>query len=294
MTNFIKNLLFFAFYTLIVFIFINNSDTIVSSVNSSINLFLNTVFPSLFPFFMLVDILNNYNYFGYFRSIIKFKYSDLFIVSIISGLPSNSKYLSTLINENLISKKDASILLGITFFPNPMFVIGIVSSFLGSKIIGIKLLASLYLSSFIVFILNYKKLDNITYNNKNLKKDFSTLLKTSILKNISLLLVIYGTILIFTILVNLLTEYISINKIFLSIINLFLEMTSGLKLTSTLSNPILKIILSAFGLSFTGLSVIMQAFTILPSSSIDIKIFIKNKFLMIMLNIIIIYIIINI
>lgn len=294
MTNFIKNLLFFAFYTLIVFIFINNSDTIVSSVNSSINLFLNTVFPSLFPFFMLVDILNNYNYFGYFRSIIKFKYSDLFIVSIISGLPSNSKYLSTLINENLISKKDASILLGITFFPNPMFVIGIVSSFLGSKIIGIKLLASLYLSSFIVFILNYKKLDNITYNNKNLKKDFSTLLKTSILKNISLLLVIYGTILIFTILVNLLTEYISINKIFLSIINLFLEMTSGLKLTSTLSNPTLKIILSAFGLSFTGLSVIMQAFTILPSSSIDIKIFIKNKFLMIMLNIIIIYIIINI
>lgn len=294
MTNFIKNLLFFAFYTLIVFIFINNSDTIVSSVNSSINLFLNTVFPSLFPFFMLVDILNNYNYFGYFRSIIKFKYSDLFIVSIISGLPSNSKYLSTLINENLISKKDASILLGITFFPNPMFVIGIVSSFLGSKIIGIKLLASLYLSSFIVFILNYKKLDNITYNNKNLKKDFSTLLKTSILKNISLLLVIYGTILIFTILVNLLTEYISINKIFLSIINLFLEMTSGLKLTSTLSNPTLKIILSAFGLSFTGLSVIMQVFTILPSSSIDIKIFIKNKFLMIMLNIIIIYIIINI
>lgn len=294
MTNFIKNLLFFAFYTLIVFIFINNSDTIVSSVNSSINLFLNTVFPSLFPFFMLVDILNNYNYFGYFRSIIKFKYSDLFIVSIISGLPSNAKYLSTLINENLISKKDASILLGITFFPNPMFVIGIVSSFLGSKIIGIKLLASLYLSSFIVFILNYKKLDNITYNNKNLKKDFSTLLKTSILKNISLLLVIYGTILIFTILVNLLTEYISINKIFLSIINLFLEMTSGLKLTSTLSNPTLKIILSAFGLSFTGLSVIMQAFTILPSSSIDIKIFIKNKFLMIMLNIIIIYIIINI
>ncbi len=294
MTNFIKNLLFFTFYTLIVFIFINNSDTIVSSVNFSINLFLNTVFPSLFPFFMLVDILNNYNYFGYFRSIIKFKYSDLFIVSIISGLPSNSKYLSTLINENLISKKDASILLGITFFPNPMFVIGIVSSFLGSKIIGIKLLASLYLSSFIVFILNYKKLDNITYNNKNLKKDFSTLLKTSILKNISLLLVIYGTILIFTILVNLLTEYISINKIFLSIINLFLEMTSGLKLTSTLSNPTLKIILSAFGLSFTGLSVIMQAFTILPSSSIDIKIFIKNKFLMIMLNIIIIYIIINI
>lgn len=294
MTNFIKNLLFFAFYTLIVFIFINNSDTIISSVNFSINLFLNTVFPSLFPFFMLVDILNNYNYFEYFRSIIKFKYSDLFIVSIISGLPSNAKYLSNLINENLISKKDASILLGITFFPNPMFVIGIVSSFLGSKIMGIKLLVSLYLSSFIVFLLNYKKLSNINYNYKKSKKDFSTLLKTSILKNISLLVVIFGTILIFTILVNLLTKYLNINKTFLSIINLLLEMTSGLKLTSTLSSPTLKVILSALGLSFSGLSIIMQAFAILPKSSIDIKTFIKNKLLVIILNIIIISIIINI
>lgn len=159
---------------------------------------------------------------------------------------------------------------------------------------GIKLLVSLYLSSFIVFILNYKKLSNINYNYKKTKKDFSTLLKTSILKNISLLVVIFGTILIFTILVNLLTKYLNINKTFLSIINLFLEMTSGLKLTSTLSSPTLKVILSALGLSFSGLSIIMQAFAILPKTSIDIKTFIKNKLLVIILNIIIISIIINI
>ena len=159
---------------------------------------------------------------------------------------------------------------------------------------GIKLLVSLYLSSFIVFILNYKKLSNINYNYKKSKKDFSTLLKTSILKNISLLVVIFGTILIFTILVNLLTKYLNINKTFLSIINLLLEMTSGLKLTSTLNSPTLKVILSALGLSFSGLSIIMQAFAILPKSSIDIKTFIKNKLLVIILNIIIISIIINI
>lgn len=159
---------------------------------------------------------------------------------------------------------------------------------------GIKLLVSLYLSSFIVFILNYKKLSNINYNYKKSKKDFSTLLKTSILKNISLLVVIFGTILIFTILVNLLTKYLNINKTFLSIINLLLEMTSGLKLTSTLSSPTLKVILSALGLSFSGLSIIMQAFAILPKTSIDIKTFIKNKLLVIILNIIIISIIINI
>lgn len=289
MTNFIKNLLIFIFYTLIIFIFINNTDLVMYSVNSSINLFLSNVFPSLFPFFMLVDILSNYNYFEYFKSIIKFKYSDLFIVSIISGLPSNAKYLSNLINENLITKKDASILLGVSFFPNPMFVIGIVSSLLNSKIIGIKLLILLYLSSFIVFILNYKNLNNINYKYKSIKKDISTLLKTSIIKNISLLVVIFGTILVFTLLVNFISKYLS-NKVLLSIINLLLEITSGIKLTSTLSSPTLKIILTSLGLSISGLSVIMQALTMLPKNFIDMKLFIKNKLLVVIIYLILVII----
>lgn len=289
MTNFIKNLLIFIFYTLIIFIFINNTDLVIYSVNSSINLFLSNVFPSLFPFFMLVDILNNYNYFEYFKSIIKFKYSDLFIVSIISGLPSNAKYLSNLINENLITKKDASILLGVSFFPNPMFVIGIVSSLLNSKIIAIKLLILLYLSSFIVFILNYKNLNNINYKYKSIKKDISTLLKTSIIKNISLLVVIFGTILVFTLLVNFISKYLC-NKVLLSIINLLLEITSGIKLTSTLSSPTLKIILTSLGLSISGLSVIMQALTMLPKNFIDMKLFIKNKLLVVIIYLVLVII----
>ena len=76
-----------------------------------------------------------------------------------SGLPSNAKIINSLLSKGLISKKDASIVMSFTFFPNPMFVITSVGILMnGSFKLGISLLIINYISNFIMYLFNYKKL----------------------------------------------------------------------------------------------------------------------------------------
>lgn len=288
----VKKIIFFILTTIFIIIFISNPSIIISSVNSSLNIFINNVFISLFPFFILADFLINYDYVYFLSKLFKFKYSYIILLSMISGLPSNSKYIYSLLKNKEISIKDASILLSISYFPNPMFVITTVGMlFLNNIKLGIVLLINIYLSNFILYIIYYRKLsNNKVYINKD-KLSFSKLLRTSILNNINNLLVILGTLVFFTLISNIIFNYIDIPIIIESIINGLLEMTSGIKKISIINtNTNLKFILIGICLSFSSLSIITQSLSILSEYKIDIKLLIKNKLLLIIINTIINYI----
>ena len=296
MLNKTKKVLIFMLSSLFIYLFISNLNIIIDSVNASLDIFINNIFVSLFPFFLLADILINYNYIYYLSKIFKFKYSYIILMSMISGLPSNAKYISNLLDNNQISTHDAEILLSITFFPNPMFVIGTVGTIMMNNTkLGIILLINIYLSNLILYIYYYNKLErkNITINTNQLA--FPNLLKESILKNINTLLVILGTIVLFILLSNIIFNYIKLNPLIQSIIASLLEMTSGIKKISILSlNTNLKFILISTSLMFSGLSIITQALSILSDYKLNIKFILKNKLFLIIINLVLslIYIII--
>lgn len=283
-----KKVLIFMLSSLFIYLFISNPNIIIDSVNTSLDIFINNIFVSLFPFFLLADILINYNYIYYLSKIFKFKYSYIILMSMISGLPSNAKYISNLLDNNQISTHDAEILLSITFFPNPMFVIGTVGTIMMNNTkLGIILLINIYLSNLILYIYYYNKLErkNIAINTNQLT--FPNLLKESILKNINTLLVILGTIVLFILLSNNIFNYIKLNPLIQSIIASILEMTSGIKKISILSlNTNLKFILISTSLMFSGLSIITQAFSILSDHNLNIKLILKNKLILILINLI--------
>lgn len=284
MIKFIKDITLTILFTLILYIFLTNSKLIISSVNNGINVFTKSVLPSLLPFFILTDILLEFNYFSNLKKIIKLKYTNFFTVSIISGLPSNAKYLSDMLRDKKITLNDASRLLGMSFFPNPMFVIGTVCTLFNTRK-PIIILLIIYLSTLLVYIINYKCLDdNDLIDSQNKVKLFS-LLKTSITSSFNSLIVILGIIIIFSILTNIIKYYFNLNSVTSSVISSILELTTGVKSISILSIPeVYKYTLLSFALSSSGLSVNMQALGILSNYKIDYKYYLKNKLLVIILS----------
>lgn len=287
MLNKLKKLFTFLTFTLLIFTFINNSNIIIDSVNVSINLFIKNLFVSLFPFFLLADFLINYNYVYYLSKIFKFKYSYVILMCMLSGLPSNAKYISKLLENNQINKEDAEILMSVTFFPNPMFVVVSIGVLVfNNTFTGIVMLLNIYLSNIIFYLIKYKKLtkNNIKINNNQLS--FSSLLKSSILNNMNTLIVILGTIVFFTTITNILFNYIEIPLVFESIITSIFEMTSGIKKISDLTiSTNLKYMLISSSLSLSGLSILAQASSMLSNYNLDFKSIIKNKLIILLLNI---------
>lgn len=287
MLNKLKKLFIFLTFTLLIFTFINNSNIIIDSVNVSINLFIKNLFVSLFPFFLLADFLINYNYVYYLSKIFKFKYSYVILMCMLSGLPSNAKYISKLLENNQINKKDAEILMSVTFFPNPMFVVVSIGVLVfNNTFTGIVMLLNIYLSNIIFYLIKYKKLtkNNIKINNNQLS--FSSLLKSSILNNMNTLIVILGTIVFFTTITNILFNYIEMPLVFESIITSIFEMTSGIKKISDLTiSTNLKYMLISSSLSLSGLSILAQASSMLSNYNLDFKSIIKNKLIILLLNI---------
>lgn len=287
MLNKLKKIFIFLTFTLLIFTFINNSNIIIDSVNVSINLFIKNLFVSLFPFFLLADFLINYNYIYYLSKIFKFKYSYVILMCMLSGLPSNAKYISKLLENNQINKEDAEILMSVTFFPNPMFVVVSIGVLVfNNTFTGIVMLLNIYLSNIIFYLIKYKKLtkNNIKINNNQLS--FSSLLKSSILNNMNTLIVILGTIVFFTTITNILFNYIEMPLVFESIITSIFEMTSGIKKISDLTiSTNLKYMLISSSLSLSGLSILAQASSMLSNYNLDFKSIIKNKLIILLLNI---------
>ena len=286
MTQYIKKILAYILLTLILYTFLMYPNIIILSVNNSLKVFIESLFPSLFPFLILSDILNNYNYFYYIQKIFKFKYSDIILMCAVSGLPSNAKYISAMLDNNEINKEEAEYLLSCTFFPSPMYVISVIGfSLLHSKLVGFILLIIVYISNVLFFIFNYKKFKKAQNIIIHKRKTFSNLIKQSITNNIEILLIILGTLVVFNSLINIISYYFEINDLILSIINLFLEMTSGInKVTGLSIKNNIKYILICTSLSFSGISVLSQAISILSKYNLNIRLIIKQKIIIALIS----------
>ncbi|NLL44558.1 MAG: hypothetical protein GX247_02690 [Mollicutes bacterium] len=279
----------------LIFQILTKSDTILETVDFSINLFINNIFPSLFPFFVLSEILINYGFVELIGELFKpfmhklFRINSncafIFIMSIISGFPSSAKYTRELYLKGLINEYEATKILMFSHFSNPLFILGTISIlFLNNKDVGLLILICHYFTNIIIGIIfrnfypsNNEKSNisiksavlNMHKKRINNEKSFGQIITNSLINSINTLLLVLGIITMFLVLTTIIDNNINFNNYNQSILNGFIEMTQGLKYISLLDIPLkLKSILSTMIISFGGLSVHMQVMGILN----DIKI----------------------
>lgn len=277
-----------------------NSEEVIKSVLFAISIWKENLFPTLFPFFLLSELLVHYGFIDFLGELLK-RYMNKFfylpgeasfvlIGSLISGFPSSAKYTKKLYDNNVISGQEGSYLLTFTHFSNPLFVIGTIGSiFLKNKKIGIIILICHILTNFIIAFLFKPKENPYTKNEKcnfrqalrkmhykrlSHKDTFGSVLSNSILNTINILLLLLGIITTFLILTSLIDNVFNLDEPFKTLLNGFLEMTQGVKYSSMLNTSlIIKASLITFIISFGGLSVHTQVISIISDTTIEYKYF---------------------
>lgn len=276
-----NNILLLYFLIFIEILILFNSKLIVISVINSSKLFITKIFPSLFPTMIIgVCLIKlNVNYiipkfiYKLFNRLFNFNYAmtNIYIISMLTGTPSNAIYINKYIDNGLITEKEATSMLCITHFINPLFVVaGVGLGVFNNVKIGFLLLIMEYISNFIKAYINK---NNFNSKNKNINdiKEYNVInsLITSIKESISSLLMIFGIVITFNMLVSLLVNIFDLTYLFNVIINGLLEMTGGIiKLSNLNINIYLKIFLAYYFLNFGGLCIQMQAISMLENKKI--------------------------
>lgn len=274
---------------------LTSSETIMKTIGFSFNVWKNNIFPSLFPFFVLSHILINYGFVELVGELFKpimnkvFKFKGIgafvFIMSLVSGFPSNAKYVRELYLSGLINEYEGSKILTFTHFSNPLFILGTVSiMFLNNKEIGIFILFCHYIGNIIVGFLfrNYyisnSESSSISFKKAILEmhkkrissnKSFGNVISEALVNGIDTLLLIFGVVTFFLVITTIIDNIFNLPRYYQSILNGIFEMTQGLKYVSLLDIPLkIKGTLSVLFISFGGLSVHMQVLSIISDTKI--------------------------
>ena len=297
----ISNFTFCLFCFISIFIIFKHNAEVATIIIKAVNLFLTKVFVSLFPMFIINDILINLNIPYYFYLIFNklfvrvFHTSGLgayvFIMSLISGTPTNAYILKELVNDQKLSSKEASHYLMFTYFSNPLFLT-MMLSMIFSLNTALKIIIIHYTANLIIAFLIRKKAPTITKAivGKETKK-MGNILITSISKSINTLLMILGTISFYMLVTYILTTPIKNNTLCLTLISGFLEITNGLNNLANLQILTkLKEIIAIAIISFGGLSIHTQIKGILEDTNIKYKYFLKGRILHVIIGIILVLI----
>lgn len=151
----------FILFTILLVVF---SKSNLSAAKTGLSLWVNSVVPSLFPFFVAVELLSYTNVISMLGRYLNFLMRPLFnvpgegsfpfIMGIISGYPTGAKIVSKFKNDGICSSVEAERLLAFTNNSGPLFIIGTVGiSLFGDVQIGILLLTTHILACITVGIL---------------------------------------------------------------------------------------------------------------------------------------------
>ncbi|MGE4282633.1 MAG: sporulation integral membrane protein YlbJ [Clostridia bacterium] len=208
-----------------------------------INLSLNVVFPSLFPFFVGTELLTGLGLVHILSVILEPVMRPIFNVpgsgsfafsmGIISGYPVGARITANLREKGLCTKTEGERLLTFCNNSGPLFILGAVAvGMFNRPAIGIILFISHFLASLTVGLCfrYYKRKDSISHSQKkwvygnifknsmkefrkfrkNDHRSFSDLFGNAIKNSVNLILAIGGFIIFFSVLIKLLEQYMII------------------------------------------------------------------------------------
>ena len=258
----------------VTFIMLFFSSEVKSGVIYGIKLSINTIIPTLFPFFILSDFWASYLTLPKESVIRKFFYNcfrikgdalTAFLCGTICGFPLGAKSAVDLYESKQIDKNELELLCAISSNPSCAFVIsGIGASMYNNAFVGILLYFSVILSACITGTIFKIKNTNISNSKENTRQSFS--LVYSIKKAGMSSITVSSYIIFFSALISLwcsVCENTSINLMCASLAEVS-SACSMIKDNLLLVTPI-SMSLTAFSLGFSGFSVHMQVFSFLPN-----------------------------
>ena len=265
---------------IILSLIVNPSNCINNALNGA-KLFVYKVFPTMFPFTILLNIIISYDGIYIYSKVfgrllckplkLPSKCSIVLIISFLCGYPMGAQYCCELLEKKDIDFNTASRLINIATNCSPLFLVGTIGeSMLGSSQYGYILLASSYISCLIMgliipsnnIIKETETIDKHIFKKQNIGK----VLKNSVENSIASSFLVLGFITIFSVLLGLIKttaifSAINQNTIIGSLLLGSIEMTNGCNFVSISSlNIEIKLMLFSFFTSFGGLCVIAQTY----------------------------------
>ncbi len=306
----IKNLLIIILLTVFLYLIIKNNLQIKINIIKTAKIFITQVFPSLFPMFILSSILINYGFVDLISFLLQKPFSLLFkinphtsyifIMSLLTGSPSNAKYSMDLLNKKYINLQEAKRILCFSYFTNPIFIINTTFPIFHDIKIVLKIIISVYLANIFIGLLLRKfdqkniikpiSFEETLVNINNKVKKFNDIFSEIIFKGIKTMILIFSTMIIFSCISTIISCYIT-NDIIKTIISGLLEISNGLNNLKIINTSIFfKELISILFLSFSGICIIFQIKSIIKN--ISIKEFVISRFLHVLISTIIFIIII--
>lgn len=255
MKNILKEISIFTIIFLYFIYIIKYNSYITEQTIYSVNIWLNKILPTLFPTFIIVDIIYNTNLPYYIEKYLHINF--IYIISILSGSPSNA-YILNKYNQNITK------ILSVTKYTSPIFTYTFLKAIFNHKtailLISLNILSNIILK----LIIKPKSIKYIIIKQETIY----TTITNSIKKNINTLITILGTIIFF----NTLPIHLIKNNLIKGIILSILEITTSLNnlLTTTLPYNI-KILLTVISLSTCGLCIETQIKSIINDTFINYK-----------------------
>lgn len=239
----------------------------------AIVLWLNSIVPALFPFFIVSGIIRKSG----LLQVISYRILPV-IMGFFSGYPVGAQVAADYLKTGLINKDDFYHIVSYSMVTGPAFLIGSCGiGFFSSQRIGYYFAVSHYFAAFLIWAVYGRKTKVKITKQKNLLKVKAekNILKSSLTASIDSIFMVLGYLIIFMMLLCMIrkTSVFEIinNEYFTALITGVMEMTIGAKEAAALENKLLAAAVTSFIISFGGLCVIGQTVTMLEG--IDISIF---------------------
>lgn len=297
-----KSLIYSALFLIILFTLLSFSKYSLESVRGSVNIFLNSLLPSLLPFMILSEIALFTDIFKTISNTIGKILSKIFmipkestiaiILGFLCGFPAGGTAVNRLYEAGTISKKQAYILLSFVNNNNPAFILATIGIGAFKNLsIGIILFISHYLAAIIIGIIysrysahiiiheNTKNSNNINknieknrhideniHNKSNNTTNAVDILRKCILNSFVTLGTVFGFILIFNLMFDLLNNIVLVklnlpNDI-IYILSGFVEITRGsFNILNLNLNLTYIICIESFLLGFSGMCILFQIYS---------------------------------
>lgn len=278
-------------------IIINPSRYILSAQNGMI-LFAMSVLPALFPFFFFSKLLSMFQADQALGNMLSKPLKRLYnippsggyimVMSLMCGYPVGAKLISEYHDQNILTKDEASGIAAMASTSGPLFILGTIGSIiLHNKSAALVILVSHYLSAFINGII-YR--NNREPSHANIPAMQSLTLKDSIYNAVISILMVGGYIIVFNIIIDVLID-IKVFEILTKLLSPALggiskgmlcsivEVTRGTAVIGKSNSSLIQMTAAiAAGVTFGGMSIIIQSITFLESTGLKTYKFLLMKF----------------
>ena len=304
-----KKLLTNLFIFILMIFLVINSRIVITSVSTSINIFLEKILPSLFIYIFITEILINSGAIYELSIGISKVLSKLFkipenttstvIIGFLMGYPNSAKYILKLYNDGKITNTTATKLVSFTSNANMAYIVGTIGITMFHNIsYGVILVTSHFLSSIIIGVFIKVPNSSIIIHQTKIKENsfkkiysYFDVLTISILGTLKTLGIILSFTVIFSLIPVILLNYINLPDYLSAIITGIFEISNGISQISILNISInYRLTIISFIVSFSSLMVLMQIYSFVYKANVKFKDLIKYKLLQGIISSIITYI----